>query len=426
MERMTTMTQLQNLPNIADRSGRSAPELAEPLAGVLKDAVAQDATDVHVDTWGEYAAVRYRVDGVIRQPMTLDSEQARRLLNQLKIAASLDFEATRRPQEGQFRWSDGQRVRDIRVTLIPEAPRNESAHLRVLTRPEDWRHMEHLGLRPAQLEAVRKVMRWPHGLILIAGPTGSGKTTTLYALTDLEDLRGQVAASIEDPIEFDLPLVRQLEVDEKRGITMKEGLRTLLRMDADVLMIGEIRDAESAIVAARAALAGRLVLATIHARDAAAAVAAMRYLGVPAYVLASSLRMVLAQNLVRKVCVHCAETRAPGAAERRRYEQAGLPVPQTVRVEQGCVQCGQSGFRGRTGVFQVGVFDQSHSEWLAGDPPEHVIRERLSSEGMEPLASELLRRVADGTTSLREAVRVAGFDDAELENEPTSERSGPS
>ena len=152
------MTQLQNLPNIADRSGRSAPELAEPLAGVLKDAVAQDATDVHVDTWGEYAAVRYRVDGVIRQPMTLDSEQARRLLNQLKIAASLDFEATRRPQEGQFRWSDGQRVRDIRVTLIPEAPRNESAHLRVLTRPEDWRHMEHLGLRPAQLEAVRKVM----------------------------------------------------------------------------------------------------------------------------------------------------------------------------------------------------------------------------------------------------------------------------
>ena len=162
-------------------------------------------------------------------------------------------------------------------------------------------------------------MQWPHGLVLIAGPTGSGKTTTLYALTDLEDLRGQIAASIEDPIEFDLPLVRQLEVDEKRGITMMQGLRTLLRMDADVLMIGEIRDADSAIVAARAVLAGRLVLATIHARDAAAAVAAMRYLGVPAYVLASSLRMVVAQNLVRKLCEHCAETRPPSAAERRWY-----------------------------------------------------------------------------------------------------------
>lgn len=403
------MTQLQTQSNVAARPSGPGTSYPELLAGILSDAVGQGATDIHVDTWGDRASLRFRVDGAIRQREPLEPNQAKRLLNQLKIAASLDFEATRRPQEGQFRWSDGEHVRDIRVTLIPEAPRNESAHLRVLTRPEDWRHMEHLGLLPAQLEAVRKVMQWPHGLVLIAGPTGSGKTTTLYGLTDLEDLRGQVAASIEDPIEFDLPLVRQLEVDEKHGITMKEGLRTLLRMDADVLMIGEIRDADSALVAARAALAGRLVLATIHARDAAAAVAAMRYLGVPAYVLASSLRMVLAQNLVRKLCEKCAEARPPSAAERRWYEQAGLPVPETVRSEKGCPHCGQTGFRGRTGVFQVGVFDQSHSEWLAGDPPEHEIRERLGREGMQPLSSEVLQRVASGVTSPREAARVAGL-----------------
>lgn len=415
------MTQMQTPPVVAARLSGPGTDLPEPLAGVLADAVEQGATDIHVDTWGDQAAVRFRVDGVIREREPMGPEPARRLLNQLKIAASLDFEATRRPQEGQFRWSDGQLVRDIRVTLIPEAPRNESAHLRVLTRPEDWRHMEHLGLLPTQLEAVRKVMRWPHGLVLIAGPTGSGKTTTLYALTDLEDLRGQVAASIEDPIEFDLPLVRQLEVDEKRGISMKDGLRTLLRMDADVLMIGEIRDGNSAIVAARAALAGRLVLATIHARDAAAAVAAMRYLGVPAYVLASSLRMVLAQNLVRKLCEHCAVTRPPSVAERHWYERAGLPVPETVHVETGCAHCGHMGFRGRTGVFQVGVLDPSHCEWLAGDPPEHEIRERLGREGMQPLSSEFLQRVAAGVTSSREAARVAGLGVEDSRNERPQE-----
>lgn len=403
------MTQIQTELNITARPDGPPSDVPALLAGILADALGQGATDIHVDTWAEHAAVRFRVDGVIREREPLEPEQARRLLNQLKIAASLDLEATRRPQEGQFRWRDGERSCNIRVTLIPEAPCNESAHLRVLTRPEDWRHMEHLGLLPAQLEAVRRVMQWSHGLVLIAGPTGSGKTTTLYALTDLEDLHGQVAASIEDPIEFDLPLVRQLEVDEKRGITMKQGLRTLLRMDADVLMIGEIRDADSAIVAARAAFAGRLVLATIHARDAAAAVAAMRYLGVPAYVLASSLRMVLAQNLVRKLCAHCAEVRPLSAAERRRYEQAGLPVPETVHVEKGCVHCGHTGFRGRTGTFQVGVLDASHSEWLAGDPPEHAIRERLGREGMLPLSSEVLQRVASGVTSPHEAARVVGL-----------------
>ena len=410
------MTQIQTQSKFGAPPSSPATNLPEPLAGILAAAVAQGATDIHVDTWGDSALLRFRVDAVIREQDPLDIEQARRLFNQLKIAANLEFEATRRPQEGQFRWSDGERVRDIRVTLIPEAPRNESAHLRVLTRPEDWLHLEHLGLLPEQLDSSAKGDAWPHGLVLIAGPTGSGKTTTMYALTELEDLRGQVAVSIEDPIEFDLPFVRQLEVDEKRGITMKEGLRTLLRMDADVLMIGEIRDADSAIVAARAALAGRLVLGTIHARDAAAAVTAMRYLGVPAYVLASSLRMVLSLKLVRKLCEHCATARPLNAAERSWYEKEGLSVPEEVRCENGCSHCGQSGFRGRTGVFQVGVFDQSHSAWLAGDPPEHEIRERLSGEGMQPLRVEVLRRVADGATSLREAARVAGFDAENVES----------
>jgi type II secretory ATPase GspE/PulE/Tfp pilus assembly ATPase PilB-like protein len=402
------MTQSLRNPDPYDLPGQETPRLPEPLARILRDAVDQGATDIHLDTWGNRAAVRYRVDGVARELEPLDLDQTRRLMNQVKVAASLDLQATLRPLEGQFRWRDGQRVRDVRVTIIPEAPRNEAAHLRLLTRPEDWRHMEQLGMRPEQLATVRGVMQWPHGLVLVAGPTGSGKTTTLYALTELEDLRHLIAASIEDPIEFDLPYVRQLEIDEKRGITMKDGLRTLLRMDADLLMVGEIRDAESAIVAAQAALAGRLVLATVHARDAASAISAMRHLGVPPYVLASSIRMVLTQTLVRKLCDECAEARAINNAERKLFEQARLPVPDTVRVAKGCSPCGQTGFKGRTGVFQVAVFDESHGAWLADGPPEHEVRERLVQEGTQSLYSEVLKRAVDGTISLSEVVRVVG------------------
>ena len=379
----------------------------EPLRSVLGGAVRQGATDVHIDTWGDRGTIRYRLDGVAREQEPLDMEQARRLINQIKVSANLEIEATRRPLESQFRWEQDGQVRDIRVTIIPEAPRNEAAHLRLLTRPEDWRHMEQLGMRPEQLAIVRRVMQWPHGLVLVAGPTGSGKTTTLYALTELEDLRRLVAASIEDPIEFDLPYVRQLEVDEKRGITMRDGLRVLLRMDADLLMIGEIRDAESAVVAAQAALAGRLIVATIHARDAAAAVSAMRHLGVSPYVLASSLRLVIAQNLVRRLCERCAEERPLDEAQRRLFADARLPTPGTLRAEKGCPRCGRTGFLGRTGVFQVAVFDESHGSWLADGPPEHEVRERIMQEGTSPLHHEVLQRVADGTISFGEAARVA-------------------
>jgi len=385
-------------------------DLPELLAGILEDAVQQGATDIHIDTWGLRGALRFRIDGVIHEREPLDLEQAGRLLNQLKISANLDFEATTRPQEGQFRWTDKGRVRDVRVTLIPEAPNNEAAHLRLLTVPEDWKHPEHLGFRAEQLATVRQVMQWPHGLVLVGGPTGSGKTTTLYALTDLEDLRGQIAVAIEDPIEFDLPYVRQLQVDEKRGITMTEGLRTLLRMDADVLMVGEIRDTESAIVAAQAALAGRLVLATIHARDAAGAVSTMRYLGVPSYALASSMRMVLAQNLVRKLCDYCARERLPEDSERKLFESAQLPVPANMRVERGCDRCGRSGFRGRTGVFELAVFDEARTAWLAEGMDEHVLRQRLRDEGVQSLGVEVLQRVSAGVTSLREAARVVGLE----------------
>jgi type II secretory ATPase GspE/PulE/Tfp pilus assembly ATPase PilB-like protein len=202
----------------------------------------------------------------------------------------MDLATVSAPQEGHFRWYSQDCCRDIRSTVVATAPRHEAAHLRLLTPPEEWLDIKNLGLGRREMETIERILGKPHGLILIAGPTGAGKTTTLYSLTGLTDLRGQIAALIEDPAEFDLPYVRQLEIKEHRGFTTEEGLKTILRIDADIILVGEIRDSASAKIAARAALAGRLVMATIHARDAATAIQAMRYLSVPDYVLGSALR----------------------------------------------------------------------------------------------------------------------------------------
>jgi len=269
-------------PEIHSRSPFNLTEpLPQALYGLVEQAVQESATDIHVDAWGREAVVRFRVDGTIHEKDPLTYDQARKLVNQIKVAAGLDLPTRYHPLEGHFRWSSGEEHRDLRVTVVATAPQHEAAHLRLLTPPEQWRDVRNLGLGGRDLEVVERTFHTARGLVLISGPTGSGKTTTLYSLTGLTDLRCQIAASIEDPTEYDLPYVRQLEVKEKQGFTMEEGLRTILRLDPDVILVGEIRDAGSARIATRAALAGRLVLATVHARDAAAAIEGMHYLSVP-------------------------------------------------------------------------------------------------------------------------------------------------
>jgi general secretion pathway protein E len=386
-------------------AGLDAPP-SELLATVMQEAVTEGATDVHVDTWGDVAMVRFRVDGMLHERHHLPAAQARRIINQVRVAAELDVEATIKPAEGQFRWSKGEVTRDIRATILPTAPRNEATHLRLLTTPQDWRDAEHLGLLADERQAIQNVLNETHGLALIAGPTGSGKTTTLYALTGLEDLVHRVAVSIEEPAEFNLPHVRQLEVNPKRGITMQEGLRLLLRVDPDVLIVGEIRDPHSASVAAQAALTGRQVLATIHGRDAAAAIHAMHYFAVPYYILGGALRMVIAQNLVRRLCRACAQPRAVSAAESRLFGQAGVNPPEKVFEARSCSSCNGYGYRGRTGVFEIALLDDEFGLWLADGQPQPEIRKRLGAMGIKSAATRALEKVAAGETSLREVARL--------------------
>ena len=385
-----------------------APATPERIFAIVAQAVAESATDVHIDTFGAGATVRFRVDGLVHPKLELTPDDGRRLLNQLKVAADLDIENVHKPLEGQFRWSSGERTCDVRVTIIPSAPRYEAAHLRLLDSANDRREIEDLGLCERDRVQVERVIQSPHGLLLMAGPTGSGKTTTQYALASRDSLSGQIIASIEDPAEFDLPFVRQLEVNARRGLRMEEGLRYLLRMDADVLMVGEIRDQNSARIAAQAALAGRLVMATVHGRDAAGAVEAMHYLSVPYHILGSALRMVIAQNLVRKVCPHCVRRRDLQPHERVLFEDTGVVPPDQVGDPVGCDACIGYGYRGRTGIFEVGVVDDDFGLWLTDGPRQQEVRQRLVERGTTPLAADALRKVAGGITTMREVLRFFG------------------
>ncbi|MBN1909598.1 MAG: Flp pilus assembly complex ATPase component TadA [Pirellulales bacterium] len=382
--------------------------LPQALYGLVEQAVEESATDIHIDAWGTEASLRFRVDGTVHQKDTLTYDQSRKLINQIKVAAGLELPAAYRPQEGHFRWLRDDMYRDVRVTVVSTAPRHEAAHLRLLTPPEHWRDVRNLGLSDRDFELVERTFQNAHGLVLISGPTGSGKTTTLYSLTGLTDLRQQIAVSIENPTEYDLPYVRQLEVNEKHGFTMEEGLQTILRLDPDIVLVGEVRDAGSARITARAALAGRLVLASIHARDPAIAVEAMHYLSVPYYVLGGALRLVIAQDLIRTLCPECRRPRSPNAHERLLFEQAELVPPDSVFDAVGCPECHGYGYRGRTGVFQVVAIDDAMGNWLVEGPHQQAIRERMFAVGSRSLNIDALRKAAAGTTSMNEVLRFYG------------------
>ncbi|MAX27405.1 MAG: hypothetical protein CMJ19_23150 [Phycisphaeraceae bacterium] len=389
-------------------------DVPDMLGMVITDAVKQQATDIHIDPHGEKIRIRIRVDGVIHSHDILSWEQGRRLINQIKSTAKLDIDAAYNTKEGHFRWGgyhhNGQtKIRDIRVTLMPTSPRGESAHLRMLMRPEEWMTIDQLGLSTEHQKQIHELVEDPRGLVLVAGPTGAGKTTTLYATAGLEGLAELVTVSIEDPVEYDLEFVRQVQVDEHHGLTMAQGLKSLLRMDADSILIGEIRDAESAQIAAHAGLAGRLVLSTIHARDAAAAIEAMHFLGVPDYVLGSSLRMVISQNLVRRLCGTCCREVPPYQAMRALFEHYQIKVPPIVCQAVGCDACYDRGYRHRTGVFEVVPIDDGMGQWLINGPRRHAIRQHLMDQGMQPLAVDALNKVAKGTVSMDEVKRLIGM-----------------
>jgi general secretion pathway protein E len=349
------------------------------LNALLTQAARDGASDIHIEPYERHSSVRFRVDGTLREVVQPNRALHAALISRLKIMAELDIAEKRLPQDGRISLRIGTRAVDVRVSTLPSA-HGERAVLRLLDKSESKLSLESVGMTGETLRRFLDLITQPHGIILVTGPTGSGKTTTLYAALQRLDAGRSNIMTVEDPIEYELPGIGQTQVNAKIDLDFAKALRAILRQDPDIIMIGEIRDYETAQIAIQASLTGHLVLATLHTNDAASAVNRLIDMGVEPFLLSSSLLGVLAQRLVRKLCVHC---HGPG-----------------------CAQCGHTGYQGRTGIFELMVADESIRAQIHNRASEADIREAALRAGMTLMRDDGERLVRERVTSREELVRV--------------------
>lgn len=350
--------------------------------------------------------IRLRLDGVLREAERLPVSIALGIVARIKVLASLDIAEKRRPQDGRIAFRHGARTVDLRVSVLPSTT-GEKVVLRVLDRDAVRLDYEALGLRGKDHHRLTDALARPHGLVLVTGPTGSGKTTTLYAALSSLDSERLNLLSVEDPVEYELDGVTQVAVRDDLGFGFAEALRSFLRQDPDVIMVGEIRDAETAQIAVRAALTGHLVLSTLHTNDAPSAPARLLDMGVESYLLAASLRLVIAQRLVRLLCEECSEPLDPSSSEAE-MARALAGGDGDFRQTLGCNACGGTGFRGRTAVFETVEVDEAFSTLVSNGASAAELRACAYEAGTTRLSAGAARLVLDGRTSVAEALRAVG------------------
>lgn len=372
---------------------------------LIIEALDARASDVHLEGYSDGLQVRYRVDGVLQPAPSPPAHLTAAIISRIKIMAELDIAERRMPQDGRIRLRLQNRPVDVRVSTAPTL-RGESVVLRLLDKQRGRISLTALGMASDTLEQFSEAISRPHGIVLVTGPTGSGKTTTLYgAIEQLRTGREKIL-TVEDPVEYELPGVPQIPVNEKVGVTFAAALRSLLRQDPDIMLVGEIRDAETAQIATQAALTGHLVLSTLHTNDAPTALTRLLDLGVPAYLVASTVDAVLAQRLVRVICEACKQPTAPDARAARHFdvEARGLG---TVWQGAGCDACRGTGYRGRQGVYELLIMNpELRLETQAGRGSEEL-RAIAIRQGMRALQDDALRLVREGVTTLDEVMRVA-------------------
>ena len=392
----------QDLPKVEDllESEDDAPVI-RLINAVLTQAVREGASDIHLEPYETRAVTRFRIDGRLKDVLTLNRALQPAVVSRIKIMAALDIAEKRLPQDGRIMLRVAGRPMDVRVSTLPAA-HGERVVLRLLDKQAGRLDLAALGMDADILGQLDALVHRPHGILLVTGPTGSGKTTTLYALLKRLDAASRNIMTVEDPIEYDLDGIAQTQVNSKIDMDFARALRAILRQDPDVVMIGEIRDLETARIAVQASLTGHLVLATLHTNDAASAVTRLVDMGVEPYLLASALVGVLAQRLVRKVCPHCrVERPLPDAARR------ALGLPESARTSwhaEGCPECGQSGYRGRTGIHELLILDDGLRAGVHDGVSDQALRERARAQGMRSLREDGGRWVAAGVTSVEEVL----------------------
>ncbi|KQZ33508.1 GspE/PulE family protein [Duganella sp. Root1480D1] len=380
----------------------------------LYDALKLQASDIHLECDAGCLHVLYRIDGVL-VPITQvqGQDMAEQIVSRIKVMADLDIAERRIPQDGRFKVRVNAREIDFRVSIMPNIF-GEDAVLRLLDRQsltEEARalRLEHLGLAQPAIAAIRRLAAKPHGMLLVTGPTGSGKTTTLYAaITEIHTGRDKIV-TIEDPVEYRLPRVLQIPVNEKKGLSFARGLRSILRHDPDKIMVGEIRDDETAQIAVQAALTGHLVFTTVHANNVFDVLGRFLHMGVDGYSFAAALNGIVAQRLLRINCPHCAADVDPDAAQ---LAEAGLTVQDVqdwrFRAGCGCGQCRGAGYKGRKAVAEVMLIDDTLREMIVAQAPISALKEQAAKSGLISLRSAALQAVQDGETTLEEVGRVTG------------------
>ncbi len=399
---------VEGIPQTADLlDAEDDAPVIKLINGLIFEAVKRRASDIHIEPYEDKLSIRYRIDGVLQDVLNPSRRLAPLLVSRIKVMARLDIAEKRMPQDGRISLALGGRSIDVRVSTLPSRY-GERVVLRLLDKEQAKLDLIDLGMDEAVLARFKSVLSEPNGIILVTGPTGSGKTTTLYSgLTLLNDQTRNIL-TVEDPIEYGLDGVGQTQVNSKVGLTFAAGLRAILRQDPDVVMVGEIRDVETARIAVQASQTGHLVLSTVHTNSSVAAVTRLRDMGVEPFLLSSTLRAVLAQRLVRKLCPVCKEAYKPSD-----FELRALKLPEhgdyTFHRAKGCMSCSNSGFDGRAGVFEFLIVDQNIRRMIHDGASEHDV-ESYAFQSSDTLFLSGVRHVLNGLTTVDEVVRVCRRD----------------
>jgi type IV pilus assembly protein PilB len=371
---------------------------------LLTNALRENASDIHIEPKEKYTKIRYRIDGILFDTMQAPAKMHPAVVSRLKIMSNLDISERRLTQDGKISVIMGGRGIDLRVSILPTS-RGEKVVIRILDSKSIMRGLDESGMEPRILKAFKEQIALPHGILLVTGPTGSGKSTTLYSALGQMDSDTLNISTVEDPVEYGLEFCNQVQVREKIGLTFAAALRSLLRQDPDIIMIGEIRDNETARIAVQAALTGHLVLSTLHTNDAPSSVTRLVNIGIEPYLVAASLNAVLAQRLVRRICPDCKEVYKIPKNMRNYVQSAGIK-PDQLMHGAGCDQCRQSGYAGRVGIFELLIVDDKFRDIINADASVNSTRRAFIKSKQPTLFDDGIKKVKKGLTTIEEVLRV--------------------
>ena len=403
MEKVDTMDEEENTED-------DAP-IIRLVSGIITDAYRFGASDIHMEPMEKRYRIRYRIDGVLREVDAPPKFLQPNLTSRLKIMARLDITEKRIPQDGRIKMSVGPKDIDLRVSSIPTT-HGESIVMRILDKSSIQLDVPKLGFYADDMVLVNRILGMPDGIFLVTGPTGSGKTTSLYAFLNTINTVSRKIITVEDPVEYQLPGINQVQVDRYVNMTFAAALRAILRQAPNIVMIGEIRDVETAEIAINAALTGHLVFSTLHTNDAPGAITRLVDMGVKAFLVASAVRAIMAQRLLRRICKHCAADYTPTDMEKHLL---GLSdeylATHTFKKGKGCSSCGKTGYKGRIGIYEICMLDNDITELVYRNEPTQVIREAARRNGMHSLREDAMRKAEAGISTLEEVIRVTMMDE---------------